>query len=304
MTETYEPETPEDSEQEAPPSDSEEPSRRFRRLLKPDSEEPVEHERLSPNRHPTGSPDLTGGWFAESLNAAESEPEVPNPEPIREREPDPAAPPPMPSATEEGATGPHKAHRATPLLLGPGRRPCRSVSPSATRAPPASHRRPTTCPPPQSNGPKGRLSGLSGCGSLVLRMTILGLFVLTAVLIAALSFGVYEYYAVASTLPAVDDLQSKAAQFETTRILDRKGDLLYEILDPNAGRRTYVKLDNISPYLVAATIATEDAGFYSHPGFDPWAIARAIYQNLSEGSQVSGASTITQQIAARPIVHP
>ncbi len=44
--------------------------------------------------------------------------------------------------------------------------------------------------------------------------------------------------------------------------------MLYEILDPNAGRRTYVPIAKISPYLVAATIATEDKGFYDHPGFD------------------------------------
>ena len=49
------------------------------------------------------------------------------------------------------------------------------------------------------------------------------------------------------TLPSVDDLQNRASQFETTRILDRNGNPLYEILDPTAGRRTYVTLDKISP---------------------------------------------------------
>ena len=76
---------------------------------------------------------------------------------------------------------------------------------------------------------------------------------------------VFEYYRIASSLPSIDDLRSHAAQFETTRILDRDGNVLYEILDPNAGRRTYVPLDKISPYLVAATIATEDQEYYSHP---------------------------------------
>ena len=90
----------------------------------------------------------------------------------------------------------------------------------------------------------------------------------------------------------------------TTRILDRNGNILYEILDPTAGRRTYVPLDKISPYLVAATIATEDKGFYSHPGFDLFAIARAFLQNYQGGGTVSGASTITQQLARTLLFTP
>ncbi len=66
----------------------------------------------------------------------------------------------------------------------------------------------------------------------------------------------------------MSDLKDRASQFETTRILDRNGQVLYEILDPSAGRRTYIPLSEISPNLVAATIATEDKEFYNHPGFD------------------------------------
>ena len=82
------------------------------------------------------------------------------------------------------------------------------------------------------------------------------------------SIGIYQYFRISSSLPDVGELRDRAAQFETTRILDRNGDVLYEIIDPNAGRRTYVSLDEISPYLIAATIATEDKDFYTNPGFD------------------------------------
>ena len=172
---------------------------------------------------------------------------------------------------------------------------------SATRVTPAAY-----APPPGSsskNGPRGpRMpSGLGGC---LLRMAILGLFALAAVVLAVLSFAIYQYYAVARTLPPVDDLQSRAAQFETTRILDRQGNLLYEILDPQAGRRTYVSMDKISPYMVAAAIAIEDSQFYTHPGFDPLAIARAVWQNFQQDSTVTGASTITQQIARNLLLSP
>ena len=136
-------------------------------------------------------------------------------------------------------------------------------------------------------------------------MGILGIFGFVITIIVLGTVILFEYYSVAATIPSVEDLKARASQFETTRILDRNGNTLYEILDPNAGRRTYVPLSRISPYLVAATIATEDQNFYSHPGFDPLAIIRAFYQNWrNEGETVSGASTITQQVARNLLFTP
>ncbi len=56
--------------------------------------------------------------------------------------------------------------------------------------------------------------------------------------------------------------------------------------------------------LIAATIATEDKQFYNHPGFDPLAILRALWQNYTSGTTVSGASTITQQLARAVLLTP
>ena len=64
------------------------------------------------------------------------------------------------------------------------------------------------------------------------------------------------------------------------------------------------RLDRISPYVVAATIATEDKDFYSHPGFDPWAITRALWENYRTEGQGGGASTITQQLARNLLLSP
>ncbi len=108
---------------------------------------------------------------------------------------------------------------------------------------------------------------------------------------------IYQYFSLAGGLPGIDNLADKTSQFETTRIMDRNGDLLYEMISPTAGRRTYISLDKISPYLIAATIATEDKDYYDHPGYDPIAIFRALVQNYTGGETVSGASTITQQLA-------
>ena len=118
------------------------------------------------------------------------------------------------------------------------------------------------------------------------------------------SFLIFQYFRIAAGLPGVDDLQQYASQFETTHIYDRNGNLIYEILDPTAGRRTYTPLENISPYVVAATIATEDKDFYTNPGFDPWGIIRALWQNYTTGRVVSGASTITQQLARSLLLSP
>ncbi|PKN86139.1 MAG: hypothetical protein CVU46_08735 [Chloroflexi bacterium HGW-Chloroflexi-8] len=137
---------------------------------------------------------------------------------------------------------------------------------------------------------------IGGWGCLI-RSIITILFLIVLVFLVAGSFGVYQYFRIASGLPSVDNLEARAANFETTRILDRNGNVIYEILDPNAGRRTYVPLEKISPYLIAATLATEDKEYYNHPGFDPIAVARAFVQNYTAGEIVSGASTITQQVA-------
>jgi penicillin-binding protein 1C len=142
-----------------------------------------------------------------------------------------------------------------------------------------------------------------GLGCFV-RMAVLGLFVGIILAIILGSIGLYQYNRIASSLPDVESLREQAANFETTRILDREGNVLYEILDPTAGRRTYVPLEDISPYLVAATIATEDANFYSHPGYDAFAIIRAFWQNLTSDDIVSGASTITQQLTRMLLFSP
>ncbi len=172
----------------------------------------------------------------------------------------------------------------------------------------ATHVTPLAIRPLSPSSPKTRRgaqqapANWSGC---LLRGLIGTLFALIGLAILLTSLAIYEYYTIAATLPGVDDLRAHASQFETTRILDRNGQLLYEILDPHAGRRTYVPLEQISPYVLAATIATEDKEFYNHPGFDPLAVLRAVRENLlTHGESGGGASTITQQLARALLMSP
>ena len=154
---------------------------------------------------------------------------------------------------------------------------------------------------PRFNFKKINWRGNWGC---FLRGLIAIVFAIVLIGLLAGSYFVYKYYSIASTLPDVGDLQNRASQFETTRILDRNGQVLYDILDPSAGRRTYIPLSEISPNLLAATIATEDREFYTNPGFDPIAIVRALWQNYVTGGQGGGASTITQQLARALLLSP
>ncbi len=80
------------------------------------------------------------------------------------------------------------------------------------------------------------------------------------------------------------------------RITDRSGELLREILSDEGGRCRWVGLADISPFLLRATVASEDKSFFAHPGVDVTAVIRAFFQNLRSRRVVSGASTITQQV--------
>jgi len=186
--------------------------------------------------------------------------------------------------------------RVSPVAYEPASRPRNAPT---RLAPPVQP--PIQAPVAGRTIPLGWRSGSGGC---LIRGFLVALFGLVVLLIIGGSGLLFSYYSIARTLPSVEDLQNRASQFETTRILDRNGNSLYEILDPNAGRRTYVTLDKIAPVLVAATIATEDAEFYEHPGFDLAAIVRALWENYRTGGQGGGASTITQQLARALLLSP
>lgn len=121
------------------------------------------------------------------------------------------------------------------------------------------------------------------------------LFVLTTVFSIATGFAIHgAYQEVASLLkPRLAELETRHV-FETSRIFDRHGQLLYEFF--GSGKRTRVSLDHISPLIIHATIAIEDKTFFINPGVDYEGMIRALYQNLTAGDEVSGASTITQQV--------
>lgn len=87
----------------------------------------------------------------------------------------------------------------------------------------------------------------------------------------------------------------------TTRIFDRKGQLLFKFYKNE--NRTLAPLPEIPLSLRQATIAIEDKDFYSHPGISFRGILRAVWRNFSTGT-LSGGSTITQQLVKNALLTP
>ncbi len=150
-------------------------------------------------------------------------------------------------------------------------------------------------PPPVADAPAD--AGSRDWGFLILKIGFAAVAAAVLIFFVAVAASVIGYTTLANRLPAPTELRNRQSVFVSSKIFDRESRLLYEVTDPHGGRRTYVDLEDVSPHLINATIATEDRDYWRHPGFDPVALARAVYYVLSEGEIVSGASTIPQQLA-------
>ncbi|GAC1433312.1 MAG: hypothetical protein NVS4B1_26220 [Ktedonobacteraceae bacterium] len=87
---------------------------------------------------------------------------------------------------------------------------------------------------------------------------------------------------------------------DNLKMFDSKGIFLGQLTDQ--GVHTTVTLDNVSPDVLNATIATEDKNFWTNPGIDILRIIRAAIDNISRGHVVEGGSTITQQLIKNLVV--
>ena len=122
--------------------------------------------------------------------------------------------------------------------------------------------------------------------------------VLIFVVSVAIVFGVYTSLT-AELIPRLESIKNRTS-FETSRLYDRNGKVLYEFF--GTGRRTKVTLPNISKYLISGTISIEDKTFFTNPGVDWIGIARAAVRSVSAGSVVGGGSTISQQVIKQVVL--
>ena len=103
-------------------------------------------------------------------------------------------------------------------------------------------------------------------------------------------------------------LAAAPANFENIRasytpsdrlILDRNGATVQRVrIDDKVRRSAWISLDEISPALIDAVLASEDKRFFDHGGVDLRAAAAAAIGNLRGGATTRGASSISMQVAA------
>ena len=122
--------------------------------------------------------------------------------------------------------------------------------------------------------------------------------VITAVLVA----GFVGVYALGTSwlqdLPDYEDADAFNTSLPTVVYASDEKTVLAEFQLEN---REPVTIDEISPYALRGTVATEDERFYEHGGVDLMGIARALVNNLM-GGDLEGASTITQQLVRNTIL--
>lgn len=80
-------------------------------------------------------------------------------------------------------------------------------------------------------------------------------------------------------------------------ILANDGSLVTAYLTEDEKWRMRTRPEEVPPELITALVNKEDQWFWYHPGVNPFAIVRAGFSNLFSGRRVSGASTITMQVA-------
>lgn len=107
--------------------------------------------------------------------------------------------------------------------------------------------------------------------------------VFTFLLLFILGFSLYGYSRVSTKL--------EIKNANNISLYDRNGNLFFM----GNGTSEWIGLDNISNYLIDATISTEDKNFYDHFGFDFLRIIKAGWVNITSGETRQGASTISQQ---------
>lgn len=80
------------------------------------------------------------------------------------------------------------------------------------------------------------------------------------------------------------------------QILADDSTLLHAFLTSDDKWRMEISPDDVNPLFIKTLILKEDRWFLWHPGINPVAVGRALWQNITRGETVSGASTITMQV--------
>jgi penicillin-binding protein 1A len=123
----------------------------------------------------------------------------------------------------------------------------------------------------------------------VITIAIIGFVVVFLLLI---SIGVALWYMWSSNLPYIGTLRDYNPPIITEVFAD-DGQVIGQFWEE---RRILIPVSEISPHVINAFVAAEDARFFKHQGIDVLSIVRALIKNIKAGRIEQGGSTITQQI--------
>jgi len=131
------------------------------------------------------------------------------------------------------------------------------------------------------------------------------------VIISSSWFGLFAYLGANAAYGTIQDLEAywipdtdsmALALPDLSRLSEvytADGVLLGELTERNSQP---VLLDEIPELVIDAVLAAEDAEYWEHPGYDFWAIVRALLANFRGGATTQGGSTITQQVVKQNFV--
>ncbi len=125
------------------------------------------------------------------------------------------------------------------------------------------------------------------------------LFIISSVIAVAFAIGTGAGFFAATVkdepLRSEEQIRNQVYDFEQTSEVYFANDVYLGKLRTDL-EREIVELEEVSPYIVDAVVATEDENFYTHSGVVPKSIARAGLQEITNSENQSGGSTITQQV--------
>ncbi|WP_236253543.1 transglycosylase domain-containing protein [Carnobacterium sp. CS13] len=113
--------------------------------------------------------------------------------------------------------------------------------------------------------------------------------------------GYFAYLVSNDEPPTYEEMKADIENLETTSSAYYAGGELISDLKTDL-KRIKIPLADMSPLIQNAIIATEDEYFYDHEGVVPKAVVRALAQEVSGATNVSGGSTLTQQLVKQQIL--
>ena len=126
-------------------------------------------------------------------------------------------------------------------------------------------------------------------------LTLLNIFIIPLILSDVISAAIV-FFIVKDALTDMPEIDPTRYTFtENSQILDSEGNMLGLIYDGNL--RTEIRFDEISKDAINALVAIEDRTFWRHEGFNYVRLLGAVRDAIVSSSDISGTSTITQQLA-------